>query len=87
MLITFISITTASWVSYYAFKAHRYIRGILPGGGGAGLLHQIFGTQVQQAIKNKTKSELKFYKHEGSKGSKNNEIGSQLARKSRGKLI
>ncbi len=52
-----------------------------------GVLHQIFGNQVQHVLKNGTQSDLKFCKNEeSSKRSKINEKGGQLDRKSMRKL-
>ncbi len=45
---------------------------------GGGLLHKIFGTRVQHAIKNWNLLDVRFCKNEGSKRSKNNEKGGQL---------
>ncbi len=54
---------------------------------GVVVLHQIFDSQVQHAIKNWTQLDLRFCKNEGSKRSKINEKEGQLDRKSRRKLI
>ncbi len=47
-------------------------------GGGGGVLHQIFGSQVQHVKKNWTQSDLRFCENEGSKRSKINEKEGQL---------
>ncbi len=52
-----------------------------------GVLHQIFGTEVQHAITKWTQSDLKFCKNEMSIRSKTNEKGGQLDQKLRRKLI
>ncbi len=56
-------------------------------GGGGEVLHQIFGDQVQQAIKNWTQSDFRSCQNEGSKRFKINQKGGQFNRKSRGKFI
>ncbi len=57
-----------------------------PGVGG-GVLHQMFGREVQHVIKKWTQSDLKFCKNEGSTRSKTNEKGSQFDRKLTRKLV
>ncbi len=52
-----------------------------------GVLHQIFGREVQHAIKKWTQSDLKFCKNEGSIRSKTNEKGGQLDKKLRLKVM
>ncbi len=49
-----------------------------PRGVGGGVLHQIFGTRVQHAIKNWTQLDLMFCENEWSKRFKINEKGGQL---------
>ncbi len=48
---------------------------------GEGVLHQIFGTQVQHTNIFFTQSDLRFCENDGSKRFKNNEKGDQLDRK------
>ncbi len=46
---------------------HQNFKAFKPGGGGAGVLHQIFSSQVRHVKKNWTQSDLRFCENVGQK--------------------